>query len=155
MRPSLSWPKPGPPSSSSRNSAHRPRSLTWSWRGLTSAFSLGSRERTAPGNTRSSGSISFWQNSATQSSCSWNSELGAAEDLVDEAQLELAEAGAAQLLVEEQRPQAPLLDLVLEGLDQRLQLGVAGADGAREHQVERLDLVLAELGHPVELLLEL
>ena len=37
----------------------------------------------------------------------------AAEDLVEEAELQLAVAGAAELLVEEQRPEALVLDLVL------------------------------------------
>ncbi len=41
----------------------------------------------------------------------------AAEDLVEQAELELAEAGAAELLVEEDRPQALVLDLVLQALD--------------------------------------
>ena len=41
----------------------------------------------------------------------------AAEDLVEQAELELAVAGAAELLVEEDRPQALVLDLVLQALD--------------------------------------
>src|SRR5690348_9149594 len=72
-RASLSWPKPGPPRSLSRNSAHRPWSFTCCLSGSTSALILGSRDRTAPGNTRSSGSISSLQNWATQSSFSWKS----------------------------------------------------------------------------------
>src|SRR4051812_24717002 len=72
-RPSFSWPKPGPPSSSSRNSAHRPWSFTCCWRLLTYALTTGSGERTAYGNTYSSGSTSSLQNSSTQSSFFWNS----------------------------------------------------------------------------------
>src|SRR3954447_12447038 len=71
--PSLSWPNPGPPSSSSRNSAHRPWSFTCCWRLLTYALTVGSGERTAYGNTYSSGSTSSLQNSSTQSSFFWNS----------------------------------------------------------------------------------
>ena len=79
----------------------------------------------------------------------------AAEDLVEQAELELAEAGAAELLVEEDRPQALVLDLLLQAAHVRLDLGVRRADRVREHVVERLDLLLAELLDPVELLLEL
>jgi hypothetical protein len=79
----------------------------------------------------------------------------AAEDLVDQRQLELAEAGPAQLLVEEQGPQSAVLDLLLEPPGQGLDLGVAGAQGVGEDRVERLDLLAAELLDPVELLLEL
>ena len=79
----------------------------------------------------------------------------AAEDLVQQAELELAVAGAAELLVEEDRPQALVLDLVLQALDQRLDLRVLRADRVREDVVERLDLLPAELLDPVELLLEL
>ena len=43
-------------------------------------------------------------------------ERVAAEDLVEQAELELAEAGPAELLVEEDRPQALVLDLLLQAL---------------------------------------
>ena len=72
-RPSFSCPKPGPPSSSSRKIAQRPCALISSCRGLTSARTRGSGDRTAYGNTMSSGSISSRQNSSTQSSFFWNS----------------------------------------------------------------------------------
>src|SRR3954462_2510331 len=72
-RPSFSCPKPGPPSSSSRNSAHRPWSFTCCWRLRTYALTTGSGERTAYGKTYSSGSTSSLQNSSTQSSFFWNS----------------------------------------------------------------------------------
>ena len=36
------------------------------------------------------------------------------EDLVEQAELELAEAGSAEFLVEEDRPQPLVLDLLLE-----------------------------------------
>ena len=47
--------------------------MIWSWRSFTSAWTFGSRDRTAYGNTYSSGSISSLQNCSTQSSFSWNS----------------------------------------------------------------------------------
>ena len=47
--------------------------MTWSCRPLTSALIFGSGERTAYGNTNSSGSTSSRQNSSTQSSFFWNS----------------------------------------------------------------------------------
>src|SRR5579859_4528949 len=72
-RASLSWPKPGPPSSRSRNSAHRPQSLTCCFSGSARALAFGLREYAAPGKTRSSGSTSVRQNSSTQLSCCWNS----------------------------------------------------------------------------------
>ena len=53
------------------------------------------------------------------------------------------------------RPEALVLDLVLQALDQRLDLRVLGADRVGEHVVERFHLLAAELLHPVELLLEL
>ena len=48
----------------------------------------------------------------------------APEDLVEQTQLELAEAGATEVLVEEDRPQALILDLLLEAADQLLDLRV-------------------------------
>ena len=78
-----------------------------------------------------------------------------AKDLVDQGELELTEPRAAQLRVEEQGPKAAVLDLVLEGIHQRLDLGVPGPGRAWEHEVQRLDLGDAELLDPVELLLEL
>ena len=78
-----------------------------------------------------------------------------AEDLVQQPELELPVAGAAELLVEEDRPQALVLDLVLQALDERLDLRVLRAHRVREHELERLDLLAAELLDPVELLLEL
>ena len=47
-----------------------------------------------------------------------------ADDLVEQAQLELAEAGPAELLVEEDRPQALVLDLLLELADVGLHRGI-------------------------------
>ena len=78
-----------------------------------------------------------------------------AEDLVEQCELELAETGAAELLVEEQRPQPAVLDLLFERVDQGLGLGVPRPGRAWEHQVERLDLGSTELLDPVELFLEL
>jgi hypothetical protein len=78
-----------------------------------------------------------------------------ADDLVEQAELELAVAGAAELLVEEDRPQALLLHLLLEFAHVRLDDGVRRPDRVRKDVVERLDLLLAERLDPVELLLEL
>src|SRR3954453_13898144 len=71
--PSLSCPRPGPPSSSSRNSAHSPWSLTCCWRPRTYSLTFGSGDRTAYGKTYSRGSTSSRQKSSTQSSFFWNS----------------------------------------------------------------------------------
>jgi len=86
-------------------------------------------------------------------------ELGrrrvAAEDLVHERELELPVAGAAELLVEEERPQALVLHVLLQvahvGADDR----VRQPHRVGEDVAERLDLLVAELLDPVELLLEL
>ena len=72
-----------------------------------------------------------------------------------QAELELAVAGPAEVLVEEDRPQPLGLHLILQALDQRLDLRVPRPDGVREHVLERLHLFPAELLDPVELLLEL
>ncbi len=78
----------------------------------------------------------------------------ATEDLVQQTELELAVARTAEVLVEEDGPQPLVLDLVLERLDQGPDLRVLRADRVGEHVAERLDLLAAELLHPVELLLE-
>ena len=78
----------------------------------------------------------------------------ATENLVEEAELELAVAGTAELLVKEDGPEALVLDLVLEALHERLDLRVLGADRIGEHVVERFHLLAAEVFHPVELFLE-
>src|SRR4051794_39618892 len=68
ISPSLTWPKPCPPSSLSRWAAHSPRALTCSCRGAIARIIWSySRLRT------SSGQISSRTNSPIQSSCSWNS----------------------------------------------------------------------------------
>ena len=79
----------------------------------------------------------------------------AAEDLVEQAELELAVAGTAEVLVEEDRPETLVLHLVLEALHERPDLRVLRPHRVREHVLERLDLLAAELLDPVELLLEL
>ena len=79
-----------------------------------------------------------------------------AEDLVQERELELPEAGAADVLVEEDAPEALLLDLVLQPVDEAVD-GRRTADrptGGGERERQRLDLLAAELLDPVELLLE-
>ena len=78
----------------------------------------------------------------------------APEDLVQQAKLQLPVARSAELLVEEQRPQALSLDLVLERLDERPDLGILRAHRVREHVLERLHLLPTEILDPVELLLE-
>ena len=70
-------------------------------------------------------------------------------------QLELAEAGPAELFVEEQRPQALVPDLLLQRIGQRLDLGIAGIPGTWKYQLERLKLAPAELLDPFKLLGEL
>src|SRR6185437_4960095 len=77
------------------------------------------------------------------------------EDLVEEAELELAVARTAEVLVEEDRPQTLVLHLVLETLHEGPHLRVFGAHRVGEDELERLDLLAAELLDPVELLLEL
>ncbi len=79
----------------------------------------------------------------------------AADDLVEQAELELSEARAAEVLVEEDRPEALILDLLLEFADISLHRGIGRAHRVGEHVVERLDLLFTELLDPVELLLEL
>ena len=78
-----------------------------------------------------------------------------AEDLVEEAELELAVPGPAEILVEEDRPESLGLDLVLKALHQRLIFGSRRPHGVGEHVLERLHLFAAELLDPIELLLEL
>src|SRR4051812_21191488 len=70
IRPSLTWPKPWPPSSGGRCAAHRPRSRTCSCSGATA--------RTKPSWPSSSNTVSIGQTSSRtrsriQSSCAWNS----------------------------------------------------------------------------------
>src|SRR5262245_17288835 len=79
----------------------------------------------------------------------------ATQYLVEEPELELAVAGAAELLVEKDGPEVLVLDLVLKALHQRLDLRVLGADRVGEHVIERFHLLAAEALNPVELLLEL
>ena len=77
-----------------------------------------------------------------------------AEDLVDQRELELAEAGASELLVEEQGPQPLVFDPLLERVDDGLELGFLRLGGVGKEEVDGIDLVGAELLDPVELLLE-
>ena len=78
-----------------------------------------------------------------------------AEDLVQERELELTEAGAAEILVEEERPEALLLDLVLERIDDgRRCWGSFDFAASGKSEVDGVDLLAAELLDPVEFLLE-
>ena len=76
----------------------------------------------------------------------------AAEDLVHEAELDLAEALAAEVGRQVGGPQAALLDLLLERRDGALEALLAEL---LEDGLDRPDLLAHELAHPVELLLEL
>ena len=67
----------------------------------------------------------------------------------------LPEARAAQLLVEEDRPEALILNLLLQFAHIGFHRRIGYAHRMREHVVERLDLLLTELLDPVELLLEI
>ena len=65
---------------------------------------------------------------------------GTADDFVQQPKLELAEAGAAELLVEEDRPQPLVFDLLLQAADVGLHAGIGRTDRVREHELERFDL---------------
>ena len=73
------------------------------------------------------------------------------EDLVQERQLELAVALAAELGAEVGGPQTAVLDLLLQRTDHGHGRLVALVVRIAEHQVERLDVLTDELVHPVEL----
>src|SRR5262249_30885664 len=73
-----------------------------------------------------------------------------AEDLVEQRELELAEARAADVLVEEDPPEALRFDLVLQAVDEAVD-GRGPAHwprGGRECEREWLDLLTAELLRP-------
>jgi hypothetical protein len=78
----------------------------------------------------------------------------AADHLVEQTQLELPEARAAELLAKENGPQPLVLDLLLELTDVRLYRRVPPPHRVGEDVVERLNLLPAEPPDPVELLLE-
>ena len=69
-----------------------------------------------------------------------------------EAELDLAEALAAEVGRQVGGPQAALLDLLLQRLDRALEALLAEL---LEDRLDRPDLLAHELAHPVELLLEL
>ena len=75
-----------------------------------------------------------------------------AEDLVHQAELDLAEALAAEVGRQVRRPQAALADLLLQRRDRALEAVLAELV---EDRLERPDLLAHEVAHPVELLLEL
>ena len=82
--------------------------------------------------------------------------LGAAEDLVQQRELDLAVAGAAQVGPEVCGPEALVPDLVLQRVDGPAAVVVQRREGqARPDEVQRLDLLPDELVGPVQLLLEL
>ena len=73
----------------------------------------------------------------------------ASDDLVEQAELELPEARAAELLVQEDRPEALILDLLLQFAHIGFHRRIGYAHRVRKHVVERLDLLLTELLDPV------
>ena len=79
----------------------------------------------------------------------------ASDDLVEQTELELPEARAAEFLVEEDRPEPLILDLLLQFAHIGFHRWIGYAHRMREHVIERFDLLLTELLDPVELLLEL
>ena len=79
-----------------------------------------------------------------------------AEDLVDQGQLQLPEALAAELRTEVGGPETVVADLLLQRLNNRSSLLVEGEEGpARVDQVERFDVLGLEVPDPLELLFEL
>ncbi len=76
----------------------------------------------------------------------------AAEDLVHQAELDLAEALPAQLGRQVRSPQPALLDLVAQWRDRALEAVLAEL---LEDGLDRPDLGADEVGHPVQLALEL
>ena len=75
----------------------------------------------------------------------------AAQDLVQQGQLDLAQSLTTELLVEMAGPESPVLHLLLQRCRGQL---VALPAHLRLHQVERLDLGAHELTRPFELGLE-
>jgi hypothetical protein len=80
------------------------------------------------------------------------SERRAAEDLVHEAELDLAEALAAELGRQVRRPQPAALDLVLQRRVDAVERRLVEVGGDR---LDRPDLLAHEGAHPFELLFEL
>ena len=74
------------------------------------------------------------------------------EDLVHQAELDLAEALAAELGVQVRGPQAALAHLLLQRRDRPAERVVAEL---AEDRLDRPDLLAHERAHPVQLLLEL
>ena len=68
--------------------------------------------------------------------------------------LELAKTRATELFVEKERPQALVLDFLLELADVTSHCVVWPAHCVRENPVQRLDFLVAELLDPVQLRLE-
>ena len=83
------------------------------------------------------------------------SAVRASEDLVEQRQLDLAVAGAAEVRTEVARPQAPLAHLLLERWDQRLTHRILHVPCVVDDLIDGLDLVADEVVDPVELCLEL
>ena len=78
---------------------------------------------------------------------------GPAEDLVEQRQLDLAVALAAELGAQVGGPQAMVPDLLLQRPQDRHGFGVLLVVRVERHQVERLELVDHEFFDPVQFLL--
>src|SRR5205807_9338998 len=76
-------------------------------------------------------------------------ERRGSEDLVHEAELELAEPLAAELGIEVRGPQPALLDLLLQRLVDAIERRLVEL---LDQRLERPDLVAHELRHPIQLL---
>jgi hypothetical protein len=77
----------------------------------------------------------------------------AAEELVEQRQLQLPIALAAEFRPQVRGPQPPVPDLLLQGPGERTGLRVGLVVGVTEQQVQRFDLLADELVDPVELYL--
>ena len=85
----------------------------------------------------------------------FGAQFDAAEDLVDQRQLELAEALAAELRAEVRGPQAARLHLLAQRADVHAQVAFERVvRKLRIEQVERCDLLVAELADPLQLCFE-
>ncbi len=74
--------------------------------------------------------------------------FGPAEDLVEQRELDLTESGAAQMRAEVGRPQAALLDDLLQRRDQRLAHRVIQVVRLLDDQIDRLAFGTDELDRP-------
>ena len=78
--------------------------------------------------------------------------LGAAEDLVEQRELHLAVAGAAEMRAEVRRPQPAFLDDPLQRRDQRLAHWIVEVVGLLDDQVDRARIPSGRTLPPMQLL---